>query len=109
MSIRVIVAAAALSLGLASAASAQTKPTPEQRPPTCPCPAPGARAGGMPMHGMGMCGQMGQMADVRVESTRDGATVHFDAKDPSQVEAVRGMAQRMSNCMAAQAPADQDK
>ncbi|HEY3444723.1 MAG TPA: hypothetical protein VGK67_00100 [Myxococcales bacterium] len=65
----------------------------------------------MPMHGGGMCGhmaqlQMSQMANVTVQDTPQGAIVRFDAKNPSQVNDIRGMAQRMSSCMntAAQAP-----
>jgi hypothetical protein len=51
----------------------------------------------------GMCGQLGQMANISVENTPLGAIVRFDAKDPSQRDSVRQMAQQMSQCMGASA------
>jgi hypothetical protein len=50
---------------------------------------------------------MGDLADVSVEQTADGAVLRLTAKDPSQVEQVQRMAQRMGSCTGAgQQPLD---
>ena len=117
MSLRHLIVALALPIGISSAAYAQTGSTAAQ-PPACSCPGvqgqagmgmganAGANTGTMPMHGM--CGrsqmQLGQMANVTVQDTPQGAIVRFDAKDPAQVSNIRGMAQRMSSCMNPETP-----
>jgi hypothetical protein len=69
----------------------------------CPCEMANGAGGMQPGMGggpmSGMCGRMGQMADVTVENTPNGAAVHLNAKDSSQLEAVRQMAQRTGRCM----------
>ncbi|GEL73381.1 hypothetical protein [Myxococcus virescens] len=39
------------------------------------------------------------MADVQMEQTQEGATLHFTAKNPSQVEDVQRMVEGMQRCM----------
>ncbi|MGC4117453.1 MAG: hypothetical protein QM765_23410 [Myxococcales bacterium] len=120
MSLRTLIAALAVSAALAGTAVAQNDTSGTTAPPACSCPGhqagsmgmgtgtgsgagmgSGSTAGSMPMHGM--CGQsqmqMGQMANVTVQDTPQGAIVRFDAKNPSQVNSIRGMAQQMSSCM----------
>ncbi|QRK14249.1 hypothetical protein JQX13_52610 [Archangium violaceum] len=53
---------------------------------------------GMGGSGMG-CQHMGQMADVQVEQTQDGAILRLTTKDPSKVAQVQQHAQMMANCM----------
>lgn len=111
MSVRRLALGVLAALALASGPALGAQPSAQTNPPPggCPCGmgSPGAQGGGMGygrgmMHGM--CGQMGQMANITVENTPGGAAVRFDAKDPSQRDSVRQMAQRMSQCMSAQTP-----
>lgn len=67
--------------------------------PGCAC---GMTGSGMMAHGMGGAGMncpMRGMADVQVEQTQEGATLHLTAKNPSQVEDVQRMAEGMQRCM----------
>ncbi len=126
MSLRtsIVAVGAALSLAVGGTALAQGGSPNQAQPPSCPCPghkaqgmgagagagmgAAGASPGSTPMMPGGGCGAMAQMhlsrmANVTVQDTPQGAIVRFDAKDPSQVAAIQGMAQQMSSCMAARA------
>ncbi len=85
-----------LAAAMLSSSSQVVAASPDE-PASGSCPCMGGGTGGM---GSGMmCGQMGQMANVAVENTSNGAVVRFSSKDPDRVEAVRQMAQRMGNCM----------
>ena len=57
---------------------------------------------GMMQGGMMSCSQMMGGADVTVQNTKDGATIHMRAKSKDQVQHVQQMARMMKNCMSGQ-------
>ena len=59
----------------------------------------GGMGGSSMMGSEGMCGQMGGMADVKVEQTRDGAVLRLTARSPENVQQVQQHAQMMQRCM----------
>ncbi|WP_140797070.1 hypothetical protein [Myxococcus xanthus] len=67
--------------------------------PSCACGMMGSGMMGQGMGGAGMNCPMRGMADVQMEQTQEGATLHLTAKNPSQVEDVQRMAERMQRCM----------
>jgi hypothetical protein len=45
------------------------------------------------------------MADVKIENTKNGAIIHMNAKNATQVAQIQQMAQRMTQCMGGAEPA----
>ena len=65
------------------------------------------------MHGMGGGGMAGMCpmsnADVRMESTPNGAVLRLEAKDKSDVPQVQSMARMMAQCMSGQQQSTQQQ
>ncbi len=67
----------------------------------CPCPScpmrQGMRGGMMMMGPMGFGPRLGQIADIEVENTREGAVIRFNAKQRQQAEEVQSLARALGS------------
>ncbi|MGI5862048.1 MAG: hypothetical protein ACOX6T_08310 [Myxococcales bacterium] len=67
----------------------------------CPCPncrmGPGMRGAMMMMGPMGFGPRLGQIADISVENTRDGAVIRFRAKEGQPADEVQSLARALGS------------
>lgn len=75
----------------------------QQACPCASCPMHQGMRGGMMMGPMGFGPRLGQIADIEIENTREGAVIRFKAKQREQTEEVQSLALALGSQWAAMA------